>query len=176
MNTGNKIEPSQSTAEEDLQWTSHSPSNRRKHPLWSTKTGYAQDQSSVQRNTERGLTYPICTHHTLCIPIQTRLSFGRGNRVHSILQRRALILISDIPFIVLLLSVRCCESSLHFMSVHWFTVFWILLHMELSVVAIAERNHAKSPSYLNLCSREGSMEVQQLIEKVFHCNHGRVIL
>ena len=46
------------------------------------------------------------------------------------------------PYYWLLLSARCRESSFQIMSVHWFTVLWILLQTALSVVAIAEGSHA----------------------------------
>ena len=142
MNARDKIEPSQSTVEGDPQRTLHSPSNRQKPLLGSKKTGCAQDQSSVQGNTGRGIKSQLCTYYALCSPTQVQFSFGRENQFHSILQRRALLLVFDLPFVLLLLSARCRESSFQIMSVHWFTVLWILLQTALSVVAIAEGSHA----------------------------------
>ena len=74
--------------------------------------------------------------------MQAQFSFGRENRVHSILQRRALLLVFDLPFVLLLLSAGWRESSFQIMPIHWFTVLWILLQTALSVVAIAEGSHA----------------------------------
>lgn len=142
MSARDKIGPSQSTVEGDPQRTLRSPPNRQKPLLWSMKTGCAQDQSSVQGNNERGIKLHIRMYYPLCSPTQAQFSFVRENRVHSFLQRRALLLVFDSPLALLLLSARCRESSFQIMSVHWFTVFWILLQTALSVVAIAEGSHA----------------------------------